>query len=120
MKYSEERILKMVEGRRRNGSYESQKGENNPARRPEIRLKISLSKLGNKNPQWKDKPSYSALHVWVYNRLGKPKKCENCGKDGLVGHNIEWANKSGKYLRDIKDWIRLCVSCHRRLDRSRA
>lgn len=90
--------------------------KNNPSWRPEVKLKISLSKLGNKNPQWKSKPSYSALHVWVKNRLGKPKKCEECGKGQLVGRQIEWANISGKYERDEKDWKRLCVSCHRKYD----
>ena len=69
-----------------------------------------------KNPMWKgDKVKYMGLHNWVRRHLGTPKKCENCG---LNNENKEyhWANKSGKYLRDLSDWIRLCVKCHKAYD----
>jgi hypothetical protein len=33
-----------------------------------------------------------------------------------IGHKIHWSNKSGKYLRDISDWRRLCVKCHKFFD----
>lgn len=29
---------------------------------------------------------------------------------------FEWANKSGDYKRDLSDWLRLCISCHRKYD----
>lgn len=38
-------------------------------------------------------------------------KCERCHRTDKKKY--EWANKSGRYLRDLTDWIRLCTSCHR-------
>ena len=66
-----------------------------------------------RHPFWKgDEVGYSALHSWVKRKLGEPKKCEMCG---LVGNRkFEWANKSGKYKRDLKDWLRLCTPCDRK------
>ncbi len=29
----------------------------------------------------------------------------------------EWSNKSGKYLRNVIDWQRLCIKCHRKYDK---
>lgn len=60
---------------------------------------------------------YRQLHYWVEEQLGKPSKCEKC--ETTVAVRFEWANKSGKYLRDITDWIRLCPPCHRRMDKRR-
>lgn len=78
-------------------------------KRPEI--------TGDKHPQWKgDKVGIDALHDWVYRHLGAPKKCEHCGNKKKVMH---WSNISGKYLRDLSDWQRLCVSCHSKFDRNR-
>ena len=61
--------------------------------------------------------SYSRLHGWVIQHLGQPTKCEHCGKDNLTKGQIHWANKDHKYKRNLKDWIRLCVSCHRKYDK---
>lgn len=33
-----------------------------------------------------------------------------------VKEAISRANKSGEYLRDLSDWLSLCVSCHRKYD----
>jgi len=69
----------------------------------------SLHIKGEKNPKWKgDDVGYQALHTWVRDRLGKPKKCSHCP----ATTNLDWANKSGKYKRDLKDWISLCRKCH--------
>ena len=63
---------------------------------------------------WKGtKNEYKRLHTWVYSKKGKQKRCMNCH----TTEKLEWANKSGKYLRDLSDWIRLCVSCHKIYDR---
>ena len=59
---------------------------------------------------------YRNLHRWVENQLGKPDKCSSCNKNGLYGHSIHWANENGKYNKTKNDWIRLCVSCHRKYD----
>lgn len=69
------------------------------------------------HPLWKGNDvSYSGLHYWVARKLGKPDSCEFCGKSGLKGRHIQWANKSGKYLRDLSDWLRLCYWCHKKYD----
>ena len=74
----------------------------------------------DKNVNWKGKEaSYYAKHIWVSYNHGKPTKCEHCGKDGLTGRKIHWANISGEYKRDINDWKRLCVPCHSKYDRER-
>jgi hypothetical protein len=75
---------------------------------------------GGKNVMWKgDKVGYLALHSWVRRHLGKPNRCDFCGLEEENGNKFEWANKSGNYLRDLTDWLRLCVSCHRLLDKKR-
>jgi len=66
-------------------------------------------KSGEKHLNWKgDKVGYDALHDWVNSRLGKPDTCSYCGRSGLSGRQIHWANKSGDYKRDLTDWVRLC------------
>ena len=85
----------------------------------ETKIKIGNSLRGEKHWKWKgDNVGKTALHVWLRRRLGSPKKCEHCNSDGLTGNKIHWANKSHEYKRDINDWIRLCVSCHRKYDGS--
>jgi hypothetical protein len=54
---------------------------------------------------------YMALHHWLRKILGRPTQCVNC-KKSYTGKNIQWANKSGEYKKDVNDWIRLCVKCH--------
>ncbi|MEK9208255.1 MAG: hypothetical protein AAB922_07235 [Patescibacteria group bacterium] len=69
------------------------------------------------HPLWKgDNVGYRGLHYWVQRNLGKPDTCEDCGKNGLSGRKIHWANISKKYKRDKKDWKRLCVKCHKNFD----
>lgn len=69
------------------------------------------------NPNWKgDDADYYNKHEWVIVRLGRPTTCERCGKTGLTGHKIHWANKSRTYKRELSDWMRLCASCHRVYD----
>lgn len=73
--------------------------------------------LAEKNIKWKgDNASYYAKHIWVGNNFGKANKCEHCGE---TTKKITWANISGKFLRDRKDWKQLCISCHRKFDYSR-
>lgn len=97
----------------------------------EHKLKISQSHKGkvlseahkanlsdDKHGQWKgDNVGYFSLHEWIRKKLGKPTQCSNCLKDGLTGRKIHWANKSHEYKRDLTDWIRLCVPCHRKYDK---
>ncbi len=63
------------------------------------------------------KSRYISIHAWVVREKGKPTTCEQCGKEGLTGHKIQWANKDHKYARNIDDYMRLCGICHRKYDR---
>jgi len=72
----------------------------------------SLSKIGEKNPQWKgDNVGYGKLHEWVKNRMVKPKICPKCKKRKAY----DLANK-GIYNRDLKNWEYLCRKCHMESD----
>lgn len=59
---------------------------------------------------------YRKIHKWVEKHLGKPETCEDCGKSGLSGHAINWANISKTYQYKLNDWKRLCVACHQNFD----
>lgn len=72
----------------------------------------------DKHPQWMgDKVGYSALHRWVVSKLGKPNYCAYCHCEDKKRYH--WANISHCYKRDLSDWIRLCVSCHKLYDLGR-
>lgn len=77
----------------------------------ECRKKLSEANLGEKNGLWKgDLVSYRSLHKWVERRLGKAIKCM---KNPLhKSTRYHWSNISGKYLRNVSDWIQLCPSCN--------
>jgi len=71
---------------------------------------------GNKNPNWKgNSVSIRRLHRWISENYGRPKKCADCGLTD-TNKRYEWANISGKYKRNIKDFKRLCSKCHRTFD----
>lgn len=72
-------------------------------------------KKGIKPHNFKGKnASYSAIHIWVKYHFGKADRCEKCGiKNKRIYH---WHNISGKYLRERKDWEKLCPSCHKYKD----
>lgn len=83
----------------------------------EAKEKMSLARKGiytnEKHPQWKgDKVGYQALHTWVNRHLGKAIWCCHC----MSCKNIQWANISHKYLRDLNDWMQLCAKCHFKYD----
>ena len=73
------------------------------------------------NPSWKGEDAgYSAIHAWMIRNYGNPHKCQVCNLKGKrVGRrwNIEWANRTGKFLREKSDWIALCKRCHYAQDR---
>lgn len=72
--------------------------------------------FGEVNHKWKgDNVGYAALHMWVYRKLGKPNKCDICGDTSE--RRYEWANKSHEYIRDVNDWLRLCMPCHKKYDK---
>ena len=88
----------------------------------ESRMRMSLVKQGSNHWNWqggigKQKQGYRALHSWINRILGKPDTCSKCGLSGLGDRKIHWANKSGKYKREVSDWIRLCSKCHGKYDK---
>lgn len=63
---------------------------------------------------WKGNDAqYSAIHVWIRKNKAKPLYCEDCSK---VTHDLEVANISGEYKRDINDFEYLCRKCHMEKD----
>lgn len=77
----------------------------------------SYKYLPHINAQWKgERKDYLSLHAWVRKQLGNSDTCEGCGSSKLKKNQIHWANKSGNYLRDLSDWIRLCAKCHWKYD----
>lgn len=73
---------------------------------------------GEENNKWLgDYVTYVGLHAWMRKNYGTPSVCEHCKcRDRKMYH---WANVSGKYLRDRNDWIRLCVPCHKKYDKTK-
>lgn len=70
------------------------------------------------SPNWKgDKAGYSAIHKWLAANFEKTGTCEECGKSGLKGRKVQWANISGEYKRDREDYKLLCNRCHYHLDK---
>ena len=83
---------------------------------------MASQRTGELSGNWRGaEVGYNSLHKWVSNRLGKPQSCESCGIKGSRGtkRDYHWSNISGKYLRDLGDWQRLCVPCHSKFDNNR-
>lgn len=68
--------------------------------------------IGENNPMWKNSMVYGTLHDWIKRRLEKPERCQRCQKNKV----FDLANLSGKYLRDLSDWMYMCRSCHQKHD----
>jgi hypothetical protein len=82
------------------------------------RVAAKRDQRGSKNSFWVgDAVKYKPAHNRVYAARGRPQKCEHCGVSGDKAQ-YEWANVSGNYP-DPEDYIRLCISCHRRWDAKR-
>jgi len=82
--------------------------------RPNIETEFKKGEnTGESNPNSKgEEVGYSALHAWIYRKLGKADICIQCGSKDFV----QWANKSGRYKRDLRDWLKLCAKCHHKYD----
>lgn len=92
------------------------KGFISPFKGTHIRLNTGRThfKLGARPWNWKgDEAGYRPLHQWVKRHLGKAFWCTWCFS--MV--NVQWANISQQYRRNLNDWIQLCGKCHSRYDR---
>lgn len=77
-------------------------------------IKSKSKNVSEKNGQWRgNKVGYSGLHAWVKRRLFKPGFCEECR---VNTPNIDLANISQKYKRDLSDWEWICRLCHMKKD----
>lgn len=75
----------------------------------------SLNNKGSKNPAWVgNKIQYFGVHTWIKRHFGNPQYCEHCKRTNKKKY--EWANINHRYRRVKKDYLRLCVSCHRKYD----
>lgn len=87
------------------------------AKRFENHVKCCEHKLKRKNDphigDFQEKPSYSAIHVWLFRRVGFAKnyKCVDCGKQAM-----DWSNVDHKYRRIASDYSPRCRKCHRLYD----
>jgi hypothetical protein len=64
---------------------------------------------------------YQSSHLWIKKNYGQPQKCDFCKREKPpkgkgVRDYFSWANKDGKYEKNIKNWFRLCQICHRNYD----
>lgn len=80
---------------------------------------------GEGSNHWKgDEIRYGGIHQWIRRTLGTASKCSNSdcsypkidrwGRRITAPRRYEWANISGEYKRDIKDWHELCGSCNKK------
>ena len=85
----------------------------------EHRLKITLSRIGDKNPVWKGNKvkKTTPLHNWVRRWKPKPDFCEYCHKVPPFDlANISDKANSKTYTRDFKNWVYICRRCHMNKD----
>jgi len=62
-------------------------------------------------------PKYYLIHERLRRFHKKPNECSNCGVKNRV---LDWANVTGEYDENIKNYTALCRYCHGRLDSSGA
>ena len=81
-------------------------------------LKFRKIGKGENHYKWSgDSPKYDTLHKWIAKKFGQPAKCEWCGFTSNNKRKIHWANITGIYNREKKNWNRLCAKCHWHFDR---
>ncbi len=81
-------------------------------------IRFGMAHKGENNLMWRgDGVGYSGLHKWVKQYLGAPIRCAFCKRSKWSPRAVQWANKSHKYKRNLKDWISLCVQCHKKYDK---
>lgn len=79
---------------------------------------IEYNQIKNeKHHNWRgNKVGYSAIHAWIRRKLGRPLECSHCWKTGGTTYNYHWASLTKIPTRNLLDWKRLCVSCHKLFD----
>lgn len=82
----------------------------------ETRIKLSQTKIGSNNPNWKGYDyqftDFTPLHQWLRRRMPKPLVCPIC----KIQPPFDLANITGVYNREFKNWQYLCRHCHMSID----
>lgn len=79
----------------------------------EHKRKLAETQTGEASYAWQgDEIGYNGLHKWVARHKERTSVCTHCGTHGRT----HFANVSGDYLRDVDDFIELCVRCHTEFD----
>lgn len=80
--------------------------------------KSLIGKHGKDSRRWKgDDAGYVAKHIWIVKHFGKATHCSLNPKH--KAKRFEWHNVSGEHKRLISDYIQLCPSCHRFLEKGK-
>lgn len=80
----------------------------------ETKKKIGNAQMGKKNHQWKgNKVGYFCLHKWIHRHKERKYFCFICNEYKVF---TNFANIDNQYKRNLKDYIEVCVSCHRIFD----
>ncbi len=76
---------------------------------------MNLIMTSHKRPyNWKgDAAGYGSKHDYIRKHFKRPDHCEVCGKKSVMFH---WANVTGKYTRNRRDYKNMCNSCHKKFD----
>ncbi len=77
---------------------------------------VNSQRRGELSPFWNKDVGYRGIHIWIEKERGKPHYCEHCKRSDLKHRQYHWANVSKQYKRELSDWIRLCVKCHKKYD----
>ena len=79
-------------------------------------LKCSLLKLHERNV--KKHITYSGIHSWIRDKLGLASLAFSCQDINCKGNGgrLEWSNVSGKYKKELSDWMIRCKTCHAKYD----
>jgi len=65
----------------------------------------------------KEDAGYTAIHEWINRNKEFTFNCEICDKKVESRGQLDLANVSGDYNRDVNDFIWLCRSCHTKFDK---
>lgn len=85
-------------------------------RRSGMRTRVAAKRhqRGASNHSWRGPGAgYAAMHLRVASIRGTPSECERCGT--TAAKRYEWASLTKNYA-DVMDYVRLCTSCHHKMD----
>ena len=57
-------------------------------------------------------PQYDSIHQYIRYHFEQPKHCQNCKKI----KKLDWANFTGVYDKDIRNYKAFCRPCHKLID----